>query len=140
MVYQNEAPDEAVQISGSPTGKCRERVIRALSPRVVPKPVGSHRDTLSEPSMAAATPKIELIYDQGDGTLDASPPVTVILIAPRPYGHAPADSTLTPAAAASHELPYVVPSHPHTGSNTCGQVSGRATHSPGSSHETSEAQ
>jgi hypothetical protein len=50
------------------------------------------------------------------------------------HAHAPSLAIETPAAAASHPLPYVSPSQPQTGMKTSVQFTGRATHSPGAAH------
>ncbi len=44
--------------------------------------------------------------------------------------HAPVVATSVPAAWASHALPYVRPSHPHTGANSRVHTSGRGAHTP----------
>src|SRR5690349_659127 len=44
--------------------------------------------------------------------------------------HAPFEATETPAAAALHELSYVLPSHPHTGARIASHALGSGTHVP----------
>lgn len=46
------------------------------------------------------------------------------------YSHGPSAATLTPAAQARHSLPYVSPSHPHTGWKISMHTSGIAVQTP----------
>jgi hypothetical protein len=52
---------------------------------------------------------------------------------PQVLSHAPSEATLTPAAAATQALLYVVPSQPQTGSYSRVQFCGGIRHTPGAS-------